>query len=101
MGSDITDMVIRSADGTNFKGIDDYSLSELLAAALAGADRPGYANILDQLVESITFPFDFRKKCSANVELLRLKAAKVSTLGLSISEPIIAIIIIANIDLAI
>ena len=101
MGSNITDTFLRSADSTDFKGIDKYSPAKILVAALAGADRPGSANILNQLVEAITFPFDFRKKCSANVELLRSKAAKVSAFGLSISEPIITIIIIANINLAI
>ena len=100
VGSDITDAILRSADGTDFKGVDEYTLAELFEAALEGADRPGATEVLDQLVEAITFPFDFRKKCSANVELLRSKAAKMASYGITIAEPIFAIIIIANIDLA-
>ena len=100
VGSDITDAILRSADGTDFKGVDEYSLAELFEAALEGADRPGASEILDQLVESITLQFDFRKKCSANVELLRSKAAKMATFGIKITEPIIASVIIANVDAA-
>ena len=100
VGSDITDAILRSADGTDFKGIDEYALAELFEAALEGADRPGASEILDQLVDAITVQFDFRKKCSANVELLRLKAAKMATFGIQITEPIIASVIIANVDAA-
>ena len=100
VGSDITDAILPSAEGTDFKGIDEYTFAKLFEAALEGADRPGATKILDQLVEAITFPFDFRKKCSANVELLRPKAAKMSSYGITIAELIFAIIIITNINLA-
>ena len=52
VGSDITDTVLRSADGKGYKGIDEYS----------GAGRPATTNVLYQLVEVITYVFDFRKK---------------------------------------
>ena len=38
VGSDITDVILRSADGTDFKGIDKYALADLFDAALEGAD---------------------------------------------------------------
>jgi hypothetical protein len=100
VGSNITDAILRSADGTDFKGIDKYALADLFKVALEGADRPGASEILDQLVDSITFQFDFRKKCTANVELLRSKAAKMVAYGIKLTDPIFAIVIIANVDAA-
>jgi len=64
VGSDITDAVLRLADGTNFKSIDEYSLAKLFAAALEGANRPESTKILDQLVEAITFPFDSERSAA-------------------------------------
>ena len=100
VGSDITDAILRFANGTDFKGIDKYALADLFEAAMEGADRPGASEILDQLVDAITFHFDFRKKCSANVELLCSKAAKMAAYGITISEPIVAIVIVTNVDAA-
>ena len=38
VGSDITDAILRSADGTDFKGINEYALADLFEATLEGAD---------------------------------------------------------------
>ena len=52
-------------------------------------------------MEVITYIFDLRKKISANVELLRLKASKMAAFGVSLLEPILTLVIVANIGLAI
>ena len=71
-----------------------------MAAAIAGADRQTTADVLDQLLKIINFAFDFRKKASANVELLRAKAARIATYGIEVTEPTIGLTILANIELA-
>jgi hypothetical protein len=38
VGSDITDAVIRTANGSNHKSIDNYTLFAVMAAAIDGAD---------------------------------------------------------------
>ncbi len=38
VGSDITDAVLRTADGSNHKNIDDYTLFAVMAAAIHGAN---------------------------------------------------------------
>ena len=38
LGSDITDAILQSANGTDFKGIAEYALADLFEAALEGAD---------------------------------------------------------------
>jgi predicted transcriptional regulator len=60
VGSDITDAILRTADGSDFKSIDDYTLYEVMKVAIDGADRPTTNDVLEQLLEVINHPFDFR-----------------------------------------
>ena len=101
VGRDTTDTLLRAADGTNYKGIDKYHLHDLITAAISGEDRPATTDVLDQLIKVLSFPFDFKKKVSANVETLRDKAAKIAIFGVAISEPHFSLIILANIKVAI
>ncbi len=59
VGSDITDAVLRTADGSDHKSIDDYTLFAVMAAAIDGADQPSTTNVLEQLLEVINPTFDF------------------------------------------
>ena len=52
----------------DYKGLGEYTLQDLLQAAINGADRPPATDVLTQLLEVINFVFDFRKKISANME---------------------------------
>ena len=61
VGTDITDAVLQRAYG-DYKGLDKYTLQKLLQAAINGADRPPATDVLTQLLETINFTFDFRKK---------------------------------------
>jgi hypothetical protein len=70
VGTDVTNSILKSADGNDFFSIDDYQLKDVIAAVLQGADRPKTANVLAQLLAIIQFSFDFRMKVSANMELL-------------------------------
>ena len=101
VGAAITDTVLRSANGTDYKSIDDYEFVELVNAAIQGADRPPTSDILTKLTAIISFVFDFRKKCAANVELLRAKAALLLTYGIVIDDSQLMLIIMANIEEAI
>jgi hypothetical protein len=62
VGSDITDAVLRTANGSNHKSIDDYMLFAVMAAAIDGADRQSTTDMLEQLLEVINHTFDFQKK---------------------------------------
>ncbi len=59
VGSDITDAVLRTADGSDYKSIDDYTRFVVMAAAIDGTDRPSTTNVLEQLLEVINHTFDF------------------------------------------
>jgi hypothetical protein len=47
VGSDITNAVLRTADGSDHKSIDDYTLFAVMAAAIDGADQPSTTNVLE------------------------------------------------------
>jgi hypothetical protein len=69
VGTDITNTILHRADG-DFKGLDKYTLHELLKAAVDRADRPPATDILDQLLAIFNYAFDMRKKISMNMESL-------------------------------
>jgi hypothetical protein len=71
VGSDITNAILQMADGSNFKSIDDFTLYEVMKVVINGADRPTTNDMLEQLLEVINHPFDFRKKVSVNMELMQ------------------------------
>jgi hypothetical protein len=98
VGSDITDAVLRTADGSNHKSIDDYTLFAVMAAAINGANRPSTTGVLEQLLEVINHTFDFQKKVSVNMELMQLNAARMATYGIAISIPQLTLTLIANIE---
>jgi hypothetical protein len=62
VGSDITDAVLRTANGRDHKSIDNYTLFAVMAAAIDGADQTSTIKVLEQLLEVINHTFDFRKK---------------------------------------
>jgi hypothetical protein len=46
------------------------------------------------------FSFNFHKKVSANMELLRSKAGRMQSYGIAIDDTQLALVLLANIDLA-
>jgi hypothetical protein len=98
VGSDITNEVLQTADGSNHKSIDDYTLIAVMAAAIDGADQPSTTKVLEQLLEVINNTFDFQKKVSVNMELMQLNAARMATCGITISIPQLTLTLIANIE---
>ncbi len=59
VGSNITNAVLRTADGSNHKSNDNYTLFAVMAEAIDGADQPSTTNVLEQLLEVINHTFDF------------------------------------------
>ena len=55
--SDVTNGVLRSPDGKDYKGVDEYTLFEVMAAAIAGVDRPATADVHIQLLDCSQFCF--------------------------------------------
>jgi hypothetical protein len=100
VGSNITNAILRTPDGSNHKSIDDITLYKVMKVAIDGADRPNTNDVLEQLIEVINHPFDFRKKVSVNMELMQVNAARMATYGIIIGIPQLTLTLLANIETA-
>jgi hypothetical protein len=100
VGTDITDAILRTADGSDHKSIDDFTLYEVMKVAIDGADRPSTNDVLEQLLDVINHTFDFRKKVSVNMELMQSNAARMATYGIVIGIPQLTLTLLANIETA-
>ncbi len=99
VGSNITNAILRTADGSNHKSVDDYTLFKVMQVAIYGADRPSTNDVLEQLLKVINHTFDFCKKVSVNMELLQSNAARMATYGIVISVPQLVLMLLANIEM--
>jgi hypothetical protein len=100
VGSDITDAILRTVDGSDFKSIDDFRIYEVMKVAIDGADLPTTNDVLEQLLEVINHPFDFRKKVSVNMELMQSNAARMATYRIVIEIPQLTLTLLASIETA-
>ena len=78
VGAEITGSVLKTVDGSDYKGVDDYQLEDLLGAVLQGADRPS----------------------GANVELLTGKTGALLSYVIRINKTQLALVTLANIEQA-
>jgi hypothetical protein len=74
VGSNITDAILRMADGSDHKSINDFMLYDVMKVGIDGADQPSTNDVLEQLLEVINYTFKFCKKVSVNMELMQLNA---------------------------
>jgi hypothetical protein len=100
VGSDITDAILQTADGSDHKRIDDFTLYNVMKVVIDGADRPSTNDVLEQLLEVINHTFNFCKKVSVNMELMQLNAASMATYGIVIGIPQLMLTLLANIKTA-
>jgi hypothetical protein len=67
VGSDVTDAILRTANDSDHKSINNFTLFEVIKSTIDGADQPSTNDVLEQLLEVINHSFDFRKKISINM----------------------------------
>ncbi len=78
VGSDVTDAILRRANGSNHKSIDNFTLFEVMKLTIDGTNQPSMNNMLEQLLKVINHSFDFHKKISINMELMQSNAARMA-----------------------
>jgi hypothetical protein len=59
VGSNITDAILCTADGSDHKSVDNFTLFNVMQVAIDGADRPSTNDVLEQLLKVINHSFDF------------------------------------------
>jgi hypothetical protein len=100
VGTDITDLVLRNTNGNDSKGVNKWSLYEVIQAAKQGAIRPGTGDILQQVISALNHHFDFRKKISTNMEQLKAKINRIVAYGITHNDTALALTLLANIEYA-
>ena len=94
----ITDPILRTADSTTLKHVDQFHLHELMKAVVEGADRPATGDVRGKYGAIVATNFDFQSKIVTCVELLNANIEKMGTYGIKMPEPIVVMIILANVE---
>ena len=97
VGSNITNAILRTSNGSNHKGVEDFRLFDVMQAAIDGDNRPSTNNVLEQLLKVIYHTFNFCKKISVNMELLQSNTARMAMYGIVIGVPQLVLMLLANI----
>jgi hypothetical protein len=100
VGSDITDAILRTADGSDHKSIEDFTLFNVMKVAINRADRLSTNDVLEQVFKVFNHTFHFCKKVSVNMELMQSNAARMATYGIVIGIPQLTLTLLANIKTA-
>ncbi len=100
VGSNITNAILWTAEGSNRKSINNFTLFEVMKLAIDGTNQPSRNNVLEQLLEVINHNFNFCKKISVNMELMQSNAAQMATYGIVIGNPQLTLTLLANIETA-
>jgi hypothetical protein len=99
-GSNITNTILRTANGSNHKSIDNFTLYNVMKVAINGADQQSTNDMLEKLLKVINHTIDFCKKVSVNMELMQLNMACMATYGIVIGIPQLTLTLLANIKTA-
>jgi hypothetical protein len=100
VGSDITNAILQTADGSVHKSIGNFTLYNVMKVAIDGADRPSTNDMLEQSLKVINHIFNLCKKVSINMELMQSNAARMATYGIVIGIPQLMLTLLANIETA-
>ena len=84
-GKHITDPVLRTADGSDFKSINDWVAEDLLEAIRQGADRPTADATHAKTLQLFNLAFNFQSKIQVNYDSLNAKAGQLKNFGLIIN----------------
>jgi hypothetical protein len=76
--------VLRTADGTDFKSINDWTVEQLFDAIRQGANRPTTTEIHQQLNAAINYSFNFQQKIQVNYDALLAKTGTLKAVGIII-----------------
>ena len=97
VGSDVSNIVLRTVNGDYFKVIDDYKLHKIVSAEITGADRPATNTVLEQLADVLGYAFNFQQKVNTSMELLRARVARMQSYGITVDDSQLTLVLLANI----
>jgi hypothetical protein len=100
VSSNVINAILRTANSSDYKSINDFTLFEVMKLAIDGTNLPSTNNILEQLLEVINHNFDFCNKVSVNMKLMQSNAAQMAMYNIVIGIPQLTLMLLANIETA-
>ena len=100
VGAHIIDKIAKTPDGSDNVSIDDYTLHDIIQCAIDHATRPEIDDVLALVGGFYETQFDFRNTINQNMLKLKEEATRIKQFGLSINEPELALVLVANITKA-
>ena len=94
----ITNPILRTTDGSDFKTAEDYQIYELIKSITDGAGRPKETTIRRLYISIAGTHFDFHKRTNVNVERFDTEAKKSEKFGVEVHNDLKATIILRNIE---
>ena len=99
-GTNITNSVLRTADGSDFKSINEWTVEDLLEAIRQGADRPTTTDVHAQVNRLINFSFNFQHKIQHNYDNMHATAGKLKSVGIVLEPSLLGLLLIHQVELA-
>ena len=97
VGAQITNPILCTTDGLDFRTVDEYDLHQLLSAVKGGAERPSATAIRQMVVDVMATSFDWRESAATNLEQLLTAIAKAATYGVRFHNYMKGLVITANV----
>ena len=98
VGAHITNPILLTTDGLDFRTVDEYELHQLLSAVKGGAGRPSATAIRQMKVDVMVTTFDWQDSAATNLEKLSTAIVKAATYGARFHNDMKGIVITANVD---
>jgi hypothetical protein len=100
VGAHVINKVAKTPDGSDFVSIDNYLLSDVIKCATEHATRPEIEDVLALMSGFFDTDFDFRETINQNMLKLKEAATRIKQFGITLKEPELMIVLIANINRA-
>ena len=97
VGDQITNPILCTTDGSDFRTVNEYDLHQLLSTIKGGAKRPLKTVIRQMMMDVMATSFDWRESAVTNLKQLLTAIAKSATYGVSFHNDMKGLVITANV----
>ena len=96
-GSQITNPILRTTDGSDVRTVDEYELHQLISAVKGRDKRPSTTAIRQMMVNVMAMTFNWRESTATNLEKILTAIAKVATYGVRFHNNMKELVITSNV----
>ncbi len=97
VGGDILNTVIKTANASRDKSINNYILHGIFQLAYDNAVLPEVDDVLEMITEMYQYDFDFRKPIKHSMAQLKKMATRLKPFGINPAKPELTFILLTNI----